>query len=261
MLWIHVVAGLVALLSGALALVAAKGSPRHRLAGRVFALAMLVMTGSAVVIAAYFRANVGNVLAGSLTFYLVVTGVLAVARPVADVRAVLVGMMLVALTVGTVGLLLGVAALATPSGNIDQIPAFAYFMFGTVGSLAGLLDARVLLSGRLEGKHRLARHLWRMGYAMWIATMSFFLGQASQFPAGVRASGVLVLPVLLVTLTLLYWVVRAFLVRNAMGLNIHAARAARRAGQAPGRQSAPAASGVAHGQDAGVAQSGALRVG
>ncbi len=234
MLWIHVVAGLVALLAGALALIATKGSPLHRRGGRVFALAMLVMTASAVVMAAYLRPNIGNVLAGSLTFYLVVTGVLAVARPVQDVRAMLAGLMLVALVVGASGLLLGMRALAMPNGAIDEIPAFAYFMFGTVGSVAGLLDARLLLVGRLQGKHRLARHLWRMGYAMWIATMSFFLGQADELPAAVRASGVLTLPVLLVTLTLLYWVVRAFLARDALALNSHAAKAARRTSNARG---------------------------
>lgn len=234
MLWIHVVAGLVALLAGAVALIAVKGSPLHRRGGRVFAVAMLVMTGSAVVMAVFLRPNIGNAAVGSLTFYLVVTGVLAVACPVEKVRGVLAGLMLVALVVGASGLLLGMRALAMPNGAIDQIPAFAYFMFGTVGSVAGLLDARLLLVGRLQGKHRLARHLWRMGYAMWIATLSFFLGQADEFPAAVRASGLLALPVLLVTLTLFYWVIRAFFARDALALNSHAARAARRAGGARG---------------------------
>lgn len=246
MLWIHVAAGLVALLAGAVALVAAKGSPLHKRGGKVFALAMLVMTGSAVLIAVFLRPNIGNVLAGSLTFYLVVTGVLAVARPVRDVRSVLAGLMLVALAVGVSGLLLGMRALSMPNGVIDQIPAFAYFMFGTVGSIASLLDARLLLAGKLQGKHRLARHLWRMGYAMWIATMSFFLGQADEFPAAVRESGVLALPVLLVTLMLLYWVVRALLARDAMTLQSHAARAARRAGRARDEQADVADSCISH---------------
>lgn len=209
MLWIHIASGLLALLAGAVALIATKGSPVHRQGGRVFALAMLLMTGSAVIIAAYLRPNIGNVLAGSLTFYLVLTGVLAVTRTVEQVRALLTGLMLVALTVGVSGVLLGSRALAMPNGGIDQIPAFAYFMFGVVGSVAGLLDARLLRVGQLPGRHRLVRHLWRMGYAMWIATMSFFLGQADEFPAAVRATGVLALPVLAMTLTLLYWLARA----------------------------------------------------
>lgn len=209
MLWIHIASGLLALLAGAVTLIATKGSPVHRNGGRVFALAMLLMTASAIVMATWLSPNVGNVIAGCLTFYLVLTGVLAVARPVEQVRALLTGLMLVALTIGVSGLLLGSRALAMPNGAIDQIPAFAYFMFGVVGSIAGLLDARLLWVGQLPGRQRLVRHLWRMGYAMWIATMSFFLGQADEFPAAVRATGVLSLPVLAVTLTLLYWLARA----------------------------------------------------
>jgi len=209
MLLFHIATGLLALLAGALALIVRKGSPLHRRSGRVFGMAMLLMTGSAIVMAAFLRPNVGNVLAGSLTFYLVLTGVLAVARSVEQLRGLLAGLMLVALTIGVFGLLLGTRALAMPNGAIDQIPAFAYFMFGTIGSVAGLLDLRMLRRGQLSARQRLTRHLWRMGYAMWIATMSFFLGQADEFPAAIRASGVLALPVLAVTFTMLYWVARA----------------------------------------------------
>lgn len=216
MLWIHVASGLLALLAGAFALYSRKGTPLHVRSGRVFAAAMLLMTVSAVLMAAFTRPNIGNVIAGSLTFYLVVTGVLAVARPVQSVRAWLFGLMLVAMTIGISGLLLGTRALATPQGAIDQIPAFAYFMFGSVGSVAALFDARLLLRGQLQGKQRLTRHLWRMGYALWIATMSFFLGQADEFPAAVRTSGVLALPVLAVTLTLLYWLGRAVFARSLL---------------------------------------------
>ncbi len=216
MLMFHIATGLLALLAGAMALIARKGSPLHRRSGRVFALAMLLMTGSAIVMAAYLRPNVGNLIAGSLTLYLVLTGVLAVARPVQPVRALLAGLMLVALTIGACGLLLGMRAVAMPNGAIDQIPAFAYFMFGTVGSVASLLDLRMLRLGQLPAKQRLTRHLWRMGNAMWIATMSFFLGQADEFPAAVRASGVLALPVLAVTLTMLYWLARVVFAKTLL---------------------------------------------
>ena len=43
---------------------------------------------------------------------------------------------------------------------------------------------------------------------MFVATGSFFLGQAKVFPAEVRASGVLKIPVLLVIGAFLYWVIR-----------------------------------------------------
>ncbi|MGQ0799115.1 MAG: DUF2306 domain-containing protein [Pseudomarimonas sp.] len=216
MLVFHIATGLLALLAGAMALIARKGSHLHRISGRMFALAMLLMTASAIVMAAFLRPNIGNVIAGSLTFYLVLTGVLAVARSVDQVRALLTGMMLVGLTIGVCGLLLGNRALAMPNGAIDQIPAFAYFMFGTIGCVAGLLDLRMLRLGQLPAKQRLTRHLWRMGYAMWIATTSFFFGQADEFPAAVRASGVLALPVLAVTLTMLYWLARVVFAKTLL---------------------------------------------
>lgn len=47
MKWLHIIAGLLALASGAAALYAAKGSTRHRKSGMIFVIAMLVMTSSA----------------------------------------------------------------------------------------------------------------------------------------------------------------------------------------------------------------------
>ena len=80
-------------------------------------------------------------------------------------------------------------------------------MFGIVGLLGGLLDARLLWAGGIQGAHRLARHLWRMCFAMWIATASFFLGQARFFPEPIRKSGLLAIPVLLVAGLMFYWLV------------------------------------------------------
>ena len=81
-------------------------------------------------------------------------------------------------------------------------------MFGIAGLAGGLLDARLLYAGANQGAHRNARHLWRMGFALWIATTSFFLGQAKLFPEPVRESGLLAVPVLLVAGMVLYWLVR-----------------------------------------------------
>ena len=237
MLWIHIIAGLLSIAAGAVALYAAKGSPLHRRSGITFAVAMLAMTGSAVVMAAYLRPNPGNVIAGLLTFYLVVTGWLAVKRTVAETRAPLLGLMLVALVVGGAALALGSAAAQRPNGAIDGIPAPAFFMFATVGLGAGLLDLRLLIAGEIQGRHRLARHLWRMTYAMWVATLSFFLGQADEFPQAVRATGVLFIPPLLVTGALLYWVVRIHWARAPLA---PLRRGKQQSSETPGRRSASA---------------------
>src|SRR5687767_14642553 len=79
--WIHIAGGLVALAAGPAALIAAKGSRVHRRAGLVFATAMLVMTGEALV-AALAAGQTVNPLVAAFTFYLVATGWAAVKRPV-----------------------------------------------------------------------------------------------------------------------------------------------------------------------------------
>jgi uncharacterized membrane protein len=204
---IHIVAGLLSLLAGAVALYAAKGSPLHRRSGLLFAAAMLTMTTSALLMAALFRPNMVNVIAATLTFYLVCTGLMTVKLPVERTRAITAGLMLVALAVGAGSLALGLDAVGR-GARIDGIPAPPVFMFSVVALIAAAGDARLLRAGGIAGGPRLARHLWRMGYAMWIATMSFFLGQAKFFPAPIRRSGLLVVPVLLVLAVMVYWLWR-----------------------------------------------------
>lgn len=74
--------------------------------------------------------------------------------------------------------------------------------------LGTVLDIRMIVRGGLTGAARTTRHLWRMCFAMFMATGSFFLGQAKLFPAAVRESGLLPVPVFLVIGAFLYWLVR-----------------------------------------------------
>ena len=94
------------------------------------------------------------------------------------------------------------------------MPAFPFFMFGVVGLLAGIGDVRLMRSGALHGVRRLARHLWRMSFALFIAALSFFIGQAQVFPKPVRIMPVLALPVLAVLVTMVYWLWRVRVRRN-----------------------------------------------
>jgi uncharacterized membrane protein len=212
---IHIIAGLLALLSGAVALYAAKGSPLHRKSGMVFVVAMLVMTSSAVTIAAFLRPNPVNVVAGLLTFYLVSTGLLTVRRPVERMRGLTAAFMLMAFGGSAYAFSLGIDAMNSPHGNVGGVPPQPLFMFGVVGLAGALLDARMLYAGAIKGAHRLARHLWRMTFAMWIAMLSAFLGQAKFFPESIRKSGLLVIPVLLVLALMVFWLVRVFWKRRS----------------------------------------------
>lgn len=215
MKWIHIVAGLLAIASGAVALYAAKGSPLHRRSGMLFVIAMVVMTSSAVLMAAFLRPNRVNVVAGVVTFYLVCTGLLTVRRQVEQMRGLMTGFMLVALAGSAYAFALGIEGLNSVGGTVDKVPPPPLFMFGAVALLGAFGDARLLRARSIQGARRIARHLWRMSFAMWIATASFFLGQAKLFPAPVRQSGLLAIPVLLVLAMMLYWLVRVRLKRRS----------------------------------------------
>jgi hypothetical protein len=224
MLAVHVAAGGTGLLSGYVALSVTKGARLHRRAGMVFVAAMLTMCAFGGIIAA--RTGpwvVVNTTAALLTGYLVITGLLTV-RPL-ETRAprVQVAGMLLALGLGAMAISFGIQAVAN-GGSRNGVPAFPYFLFGTVGLLGASGDWRVLRSGPRRGPSRLARHLWRMTFALWIATMSFFIGQADVFPKALRIPGLLAVPVLAVLVAMIYWLIRVRVRRRTPDLGVAAAR-------------------------------------
>jgi len=125
---------------------------------------------------AILRPNAGNVLAGVFTFYLVATAVLTVRRPVMDFQRIDALALLVALAVAVTGVTFAFEALGNAGGTKGGIPAPVFFMFGILALVAAAGDIRVMWARRIEGTPRFARHLWRMCFAFWIATASFFLG-------------------------------------------------------------------------------------
>lgn len=217
-LLVHVLAGGLGIVFGFVALYAAKGARLHRKAGMLFVCAMLTMALGGVVIAAGWRVTPGiNIPAGLITIYLVVTSLTTVRPPAAGSRWLTPSLMLVALGVGLTSLTFGFEALAN-GGTRDGIPAFPFFLFGIIGLLASAGDLRVIRSGVLRGTQRLARHLWRMSFALWIAAMSFFIGQADEFPEALRITALLAVPVLAPLLTMLYWLWRVRIRRNVQGI-------------------------------------------
>lgn len=204
----HILAGGVGLVVGYTALFARKGGTVHRRSGRVFVYAMLAMTLLGAILAPGTGVWVViNVAAALTAAYLVVTSLVTVRRPAgwpAWLDRALLG---VALVVALAMLSLGGVAVAG-GGQWRGIPAFPFFLFGVITALAAAGDARVLRAGPLAGPPRLARHLWRMSMALYIAAMSFFIGQADEFPAWLRIYPLLAVPVLAVLVTMGYWLWR-----------------------------------------------------
>src|SRR5206468_6433043 len=105
-------------------------------------------------------------------------------------------------------LVLAVATGLFRLGMTDARFAAVTLVFGAVGLLAAGLDLRMIARGGVFGAERLARHLWRMFTGLYIAVMSFFLGQSQVFPYAVRRTGLLAVPGILVVVLLIFWLVR-----------------------------------------------------
>lgn len=213
---LHIIAGLLGIAAGAVALYARKGARLHRKSGMIFVYAMLFLSASGAVMAALKHERI-SVVAGVLTLYLVTTALLTVRRPVRSAHWIDAGATLVGLTAGVAGFALGFEASNRATGQLDGLPAAPSFVFGAVALLATLGDIRMMLAGGLRGAHRVARHLWRMCFALFIASASFFLGQPQVFPKPLRDSGLLAVPVLLVLVLMLVWLARVLLTQRWTG--------------------------------------------
>jgi peptidoglycan/LPS O-acetylase OafA/YrhL len=207
MILIHIIGGLIDLTAGAFALSVPKGSRLHRKSGMIFVYAMLVLSASGAVMAALILERI-SVIAGMLTFYLVITALLTVRRRPQEFDWIGASAMIFAWIIGLLSITFGIQGLR----DTDGIAPIG-FIFGTVALLAGFGDARMLLARNIPWAQRIARHLWRMCFALWIAAASFFLGQSDEFPEQLRIMPLLYTPVLLVLLLMVYWLVRVLFTR------------------------------------------------
>lgn len=114
----------------------------------------------------------------------------------------------VALACSASMLTFGLMALSAANGKLDGLPAAAHFPFVFVAALAAALDLNFILRGRLERRQRVARHLWRMCAALFIAAASFFLGQQDEFPAALRGLPIWFVPPFLTLAVMIFWILR-----------------------------------------------------
>jgi uncharacterized membrane protein len=205
---VHVFGAVIGLLAGALSMILRKGTDWHRVAGQIFTVSMVAMTTSAVYVALFERPNIVNVIAGTLTFYLVITGWMAGRRREMKVSPFDAGALIFGVIATVTAMSSGVAAANAPKGTLDGFPAPGFFIFGTVALLFTIGDVRLLVRGGIAGTKRLARHLWRVGVAYLITLLSFFPGQARLFPPEWRKSILPYLPVILFVIAMIYWIVR-----------------------------------------------------
>ena len=208
MLLLHICAGTTGVLSGFVAVFLRKGSRRHRIIGNVFFIAMLALGGSGAYMAV-LKSQVPNVLGGVLTCYMVATAWMTARRSEGEPGMFDRVALLTILAVAATEWILGLEAITSPTGMKYGYPAWPYFIFGSVATG----DVRMLVRGGISGTQRTARHLWRMCFALFVASASVFLARAHLFPALLQKTGVLVLLSFLPLILMAFWLIRIRIAR------------------------------------------------
>ncbi len=207
LMFIHIGMGSLALLAGAGAMTFRKGSRPHRRAGTVFFIAMLIMSALGGYLA-FIEPDFGTAIMGALTFYLVATAWMTVIRKEGESGRFEIVAMLAAAALAVTALSCGLEAAASANGRMHGYPAvFYYIVAGILASMA-FLDVRLILRHGIAGAQRIVRHLWRMGFALFIAAGSLFLGQPGVFPEPIRGIALRSAPVVGVIGLTIFWLVR-----------------------------------------------------
>jgi len=205
---VHFAAGLASIAAGTLALSATKGGRLHRRSGLVFTWSMIGLGLTAAGIGTY-EGIPGQVFAGLLAAYLVFTAMTTVKPWPGFGQRVNVALMVLAFAYALASLYGGVNEWLDPAVEVVGRPRVVPpLVMGAVILLAAIGDLRALRAGGLQGSRRLARHLWRMCFALFVATGSFFLGQMKFIPEPVRIMPLLLVLAFVPVLFLFYWLWR-----------------------------------------------------
>jgi len=178
-LLVHICGGTLGLLSGTAAMSFRKGSLRHVLAGKVFVVSMLTLAAAAVYLA-ILKHQTPNVVGGLLTFYLITTAWLTARRRDGETSRFDWVALLIPLAIGIFNWVYGLKVLRGGANSVDGVPVGMMLFMGSICLLAAAGDVRMLVGGGVLGAKRIARHLWRMCFGLFIAAGSFFLGPSNR---------------------------------------------------------------------------------
>lgn len=156
-LFLHILAGVVAVAAAGVAVGSAKGSHLHRRSGNIYTVAMLI-TGLSALLLAVVKPNPFLFAVGIFSLYLVFTGWrAAIVRDGRPRRLDHAGGAVMALAgLGMLGW--GAQGVMVSAGS----QAVILLAFGSIGLTLALADWRDWRRGPVAGKARIARHLGRM---------------------------------------------------------------------------------------------------
>lgn len=202
-LWAHIAGGLIAIVAGFVAVAARKGGRLHGQAGTLFFGAMLVLGLSAAILEPFREPVPGSPIGPLLVCYFVGTSWVTARRR--DGRTGKFEMIACVLALGAAAGIAWSGLAGTATTPVGRGPVFA---FAAICLLAGLGDLNIVLRKRMSAAQRLSRHLWRMCFAFFVATGSFFLGQQDIMPEAVRGSPILFVLAFAPLAIMAFWLVR-----------------------------------------------------
>jgi uncharacterized membrane protein len=212
---IHIAAGVLAIVFGFTALFVKKGGTVHRRSGMLFVYTMLVMGTTASILEFLKTAAVANVVAALMALYFAGTALTTVRPPWRSTRVINIAALTVAAGLALLCIVGGLKAVNTPGLSSGGVPfrtiGVMSFILATVLTLAAAGDVRIMRSGLPQGGPRLARHLWRMCFALFIAAGSFFSIRhrvAKILPEPFTTGPMRALPILLLFGAMFYWLWR-----------------------------------------------------
>src|SRR6202008_196476 len=121
-----------------------------------------------------------NIGGGILTLYLIGTAWLPARRRDGETSRFDWIVLLIPLALGILTWMNGIKVVRSGASSQDGVPVGMTFFMGSVMLLAAAGDLRMLVGGGVLGAKRIARHLWRMCFGLFIAAGSFFLGPSNR---------------------------------------------------------------------------------
>jgi hypothetical protein len=112
----------------------------------------------------------------------------------------------------------GLQAAQSATGLRGGVSADTFYGLAAIASSFAAFDVKVIVRGGVSGARRISRHLWHLGFALFIATLSLFVGQPQVFPERLRESSVLVAPVVLVAALIVFWLLKVRFPMSIEGL-------------------------------------------
>ncbi|WP_417489171.1 hypothetical protein [Maricaulis sp.] len=207
---VHLITGSVTVLAGSVAILSRKGHFVHRFAGNLFLGCMIALALSGIYLS-FTREIIFTGFLGVFALYLVATGWVAAKRTdgtTGRFETIAFSVIIVCAFACAISGFFAPASLGEPE---DLPPPAAYYVLAALAMFFGVLDFRLIRRRGLSGRNRIARHLWRMGFSMFIAVTIFFLGNSNVLPEFLQHPPLLVAPILAVVILTVFWLGRVLL--------------------------------------------------